>query len=160
MKNRLLAGASLLLMAAPVPVLAQNPTATTEPATQADDQLSEIVVTAQKRDQNLQDVGVSIAAFTGDQLKDLGVTSAQQISKSVSGVQVYSYLGRQPTFVIRGVGVQDFAPNVAPAAAVYLDEVYLGSNILTGFQIFDTDRVEILKGPQGTLSAGIPPAAR
>ncbi len=151
MENRFLAGVSLLLMTAPVPVLAQTAPATTGPAAPADDQLSEIVVTAQKRDQNLQDVGVSIAAFTGDQLKNLGVTSAQQISESVSGVQVYSYLGRQPTFVIRGVGVQDFAPNVAPAAAVYLDEVYLGSNILTGFQIFDTDRVEILKGPQGTL---------
>lgn len=145
MKKKWLAGTGLMIIAAPCGAIAQ------EASAPAADQLGEIVVTAQKRDQNLQDVGVSIAAFTGDQLKDLGVTSAEQVAESVSGVQVYSYLGRQPTFVIRGVGVQDFAPNVAPAAAVYLDEVYLGSNILTGFQIFDTDRVEILKGPQGTL---------
>lgn len=145
MTREWLAGTGVILMMVPMDAIAQE-----APATDSA-QLDEIVVTAQKRDQSLQDVGVSIAAFTGDQLKDLGVTSAQQIAESVSGVQVYSYLGRQPTFVIRGVGVQDFAPNVAPAAAVYLDEVYLGSNILTGFQIFDTDRVEILKGPQGTL---------
>jgi iron complex outermembrane receptor protein len=152
MKSRFLSGIGIGAVLATIPAqAAAQETATVAPPAASGDRLDEIVVTAQKRDQNLQDVGVSIAAFTGDQLKDLGVTSAERISESVPGVQVYSYLGRQPTFVIRGIGVQDFAPNVAPAAAVYLDEVYLGSNILTGFQIFDTDRVEILKGPQGTL---------
>lgn len=113
--------------------------------------LEEVVVTAQKRDQSLQEVGLSVTALGAEQLRALGITSAQQISESVAGVQVYNYTGSQPTFVIRAIGVQDFAPNIAPAAALYLDEVYLGSNILSGFQVFDTERIEILKGPQGDL---------
>jgi len=115
------------------------------------DGLEEVVVTAQKRSQSVQEVGLSIAALSDEQLRAFGITSAQQVSESVAGVQVYNYTGSQPTFVIRAIGVQDFAPNIAPAAALYLDEVYLGSNILSGFQVFDTERIEILKGPQGDL---------
>lgn len=111
----------------------------------------EIIVTAQKRNQNLQDVGLAISALGSEQLRNLGVKSAEEVSGSVAGVQVYSYIGSQPTFVVRGIGVQDFSPNIAPTAAVYLDEVYLGSNIISGFQVFDTERVEVLKGPQGDL---------
>ncbi|MFC3053772.1 TonB-dependent receptor [Kordiimonas pumila] len=114
--------------------------------------LEEIVVTAQKREQNVQDVGIAVAAFGGEELRSLRVSSADGIADSVSGVQIYNYRGKsQPSFVVRGVGTQDFAPNTAPTAAVYIDEVYLGSNIVTGFQIFDVERVEVLKGPQGTL---------
>lgn len=132
-----------------VPAVAQDTPA--EDSQETQEGLPEIVVTAQKRDQNLQDVGLSVSALDDRQLRELGISSAQQVSESVAGVQVYNYLGSQPTFVIRGIGVQDFAPNIAPAAALYLDEVYLGSNILSGFQVFDTERVEILKGPQGDL---------
>jgi iron complex outermembrane receptor protein len=120
-------------------------------APSGDDGYGDIVVTAQKREQSLQDVGLSIAALDERQLREQGVASASQVAESVAGVQVYNYIGSQPTFVIRGIGVQDFAPNIAPAAALYLDEVYIGSNILSGFQVFDTARVEVLKGPQGDL---------
>lgn len=111
-----------------------------------------IVVTAQKREQDVQDVGISIAAFGAGQLEALGIASADDIADSVSGIQVYNYRGKgQPSFIIRGVGTQDFAPNTSPTAAVYVDEVYLGSNIVTGFNIYDVERAEVLKGPQGTL---------
>jgi iron complex outermembrane recepter protein len=104
-------------------------------------QVDEIVVTAQKRVQNVQDVGISVAAFGAEQLEELGISSADDIADSVAGVQIYNYRGKgQPSFVIRGVGTQDFAPNMAPTAAVYVDEVYLGSNIVTGFNIFDVER--------------------
>ncbi len=115
-------------------------------------QIEIVEVTAQKRTQNMQDVGIAVSAFSGDDLESLGVDSAEHIADSVSGVQVYNWRGKgQPSFVIRGIGTQDFAPNSAPTAAVYIDEVYLGSNIVTGSQIFDVERVEVLKGPQGTL---------
>lgn len=115
-------------------------------------QVDEIVVTAQKRSQDVQDVGISVAAFGAEQLAKMGVSTADKIADSVAGVQIYNYRGKsQPSFIIRGVGTQDFAPNTAPTAAVYVDEVYLGSNIVTGFSIFDVERVEVLKGPQGTL---------
>lgn len=115
-------------------------------------QVDDIVVTAQKRSQDVQDVGISVAAFGAEQLAKMGVSTADKIADSVAGVQIYNYRGKsQPSFIIRGVGTQDFAPNTAPTAAVYVDEVYLGSNIVTGFSIFDVERVEVLKGPQGTL---------
>jgi iron complex outermembrane receptor protein len=115
-------------------------------------QIEEIVVTAQKREQNMQDVGIAVTAFGESEIRSMRLSSADDIADSISGVQVYNYRGKsQPSFVVRGVGTQDFAPNSAPTAAVYIDEVYLGSNIVTGFQIFDVERVEVLKGPQGTL---------
>lgn len=118
----------------------------------ANAQVEVIEVTSQKRVQNIQKVGIAVSAFSDEDLESLGVDSAENIADSVSGVQVYNWRGKgQPSFVIRGIGTQDFAPNSAPTAAVYIDEVYLGSNIVTGFQIFDVERVEVLKGPQGTL---------
>lgn len=138
--------AALVAAVAGAPVRAQE--AGPPPSADTGD---EIVVTAQKREQSLQDVGLAIAALDEQQLREQGIASAQQVADSVAGVQVYNYIGSQPSFVIRGIGVQDFAPNIAPAAALYLDEVYIGSNILSGFQVFDTARVEVLKGPQGDL---------
>lgn len=115
-------------------------------------QVDEIVVTSQKREQNVQDVGIAVTAFGDEQIRAAGISTADNVADSISGVQIYNYRGKsQPSFVVRGVGTQDFAPNTSPTAAVYIDEVYLGSNILTGFQIFDVERVEVLKGPQGTL---------
>ncbi len=115
-------------------------------------QVDEIVVTSQKREQNVQDVGIAVTAFGDEQIRAAGISTADNVADSISGVQIYNYRGKsQPSFVVRGVGTQDFAPNTSPTAAVYIDEVYLGSNIVTGFQIFDVERVEVLKGPQGTL---------
>lgn len=135
-RNLLLSGVSLTLLAGGAHAQA----------------VEEVVVTAQKREQNLQDVGIAVSAFGEDQIQALGIGTAENIADNVSGVQVYQYRGKgQPSFVVRGVGTQDFAPNTSPTAAVYLDEVYLGSNIVSGAQIFDVSRVEVLKGPQGTL---------
>lgn len=123
----------------------------TQVAEAQETQNDEIIVTAQKREQNLQDVGLTIATFDAEEIRALGIGSGNEIGDAVAGVHVYNFMGSQPMFVIRGVGVQSFTPNLAPAAATYVDEVYYGSNILTGFSVFDTARVEVLKGPQGTL---------
>lgn len=113
--------------------------------------IEEITVTAQKREQNAQDVSIAIAAYSGDQLHSLGTTTARQLADNVAGVQISMQNANAPTFTIRGVNVNDFSATTAPAAAVYLDGIYKASNQSSGVQLFDIERVEILKGPQGTL---------
>lgn len=113
--------------------------------------LEEVTVTAQKREQSLQDVGIAISAFTGDQLRAFGVTGTRELADLTAGVQINMEYGNAPTFTIRGINVNDFGAGTSPAAAVYVDGIYKASNINSGAQLFDLERVEILKGPQGTL---------
>lgn len=113
--------------------------------------LEEVVVTAQKREQQLQDVGVSVSAFTGDQMKALGVTNTVEITQQVPGLQVNTWSPTITTFNLRGVSQNNFTDNLEAPVAVYSDEVYIGSmNAISG-QLFDVERVEVLRGPQGTL---------
>ena len=113
--------------------------------------IEEVVVTAQKREQDAQSVGISVSAFSGDQLNALGVADAADLADITAGVSINMEYGTAPTFTIRGVSVNDFAATTPPAAAVYLDGVYKASNVNSGVQMFDVARTEILKGPQGTL---------
>ena len=113
--------------------------------------LEEVVVTAQKREQDAQDIGIAVSAFSGEQLNALGVADAADLADMTAGVSINMEYGTAPTFTIRGVSVNDFAATTPPAAAVYLDGVYKASNVNSGVQLFDVERIEILKGPQGTL---------
>ena len=113
--------------------------------------LEEVTVTAQKREQNLQDVGVSVSAFSGDQMKALGVTNTTEITQQVPGLQVNTWSPTITTFNLRGVSQNNFTDNLEAPVAVYSDDVYIGSmNAISG-QLFDVERVEVLRGPQGTL---------
>lgn len=114
--------------------------------------IEEIVVSAQKREQNLQDVSIAIAAFTGDEVSALGFREPSDIAVMVPNVTAVNVFGNSQTnFSIRGIGLNDIAPNSNSPAAVHLDEVYLSYGIMLNFGLFDVDRVEVLKGPQGTL---------
>jgi iron complex outermembrane receptor protein len=114
--------------------------------------LEEIVVTAQRREQNLQDVSISITAFSGEAINELGVTNLEELTQYVTSTELFDVRGAgQPTWVIRGVGLADFNANNTPTAAIYYDEYYLPSNVMGGIGLFDIDQVEILKGPQGGL---------
>lgn len=117
--------------------------------------LEEIVVTAQKREQKLQDVPMAVTAVSGTQLEQQGITQFQDLLRSVPGV---SFAGTEPgqsRYAIRGVSTEASSPTVG----VYLDDISLVS-ISTGFAgaidpaFFDFERVEVLKGPQGTLYGG------
>jgi iron complex outermembrane recepter protein len=115
-------------------------------------QLEEVIVTAQKREQSLQDVSISISAFDGSQLSELGLTNLEQLPAVVPSVELFDARGSgQPTWVIRGAGLADFNANNTPVAAIFYDEVYMTSNALGGIGLFDVARVEVLKGPQGGL---------
>lgn len=114
--------------------------------------LEEITVTAQKREQSLQDVGIAVSAFTGDQMSALGVSQSHDIAAFTPGVHISGNLAGQNTqFTIRGVTQNDFNDIVEAPNAVYLDEGYLAIAQAQTFAVFDVERVEILKGPQGTL---------
>ncbi len=114
--------------------------------------LEEITVTAQKRKQNLQDVGIALAAFSGNMLDKMGVTQSSEVADLVPGVHISGNLAGQNTqFTIRGVTQNDFNDIVESPNAVYLDEGYIAIAQAQSFATFDIDRVEILKGPQGTL---------
>ena len=114
--------------------------------------LEEVIVTAQKRDQDLQDVGIAITAFTGDQLRSLGLTSTEQLDNLTPGLLITDFGNPTTTvFTLRGSAQLDFADHQEPPVAVYLDGAYNSWIGGVGMQMFDLERVEILKGPQGTL---------
>jgi iron complex outermembrane receptor protein len=119
---------------------------------QADNILEVIEVTANKRTQGLQDVGVSVTAFSGEQLDALGFNSSVDLVAHTPGLEANGYGGGAlSTFSIRGVGQNDFSANQEAPIAVYVDEAYISSNVTTRFSLFDVQRVEVLRGPQGTL---------
>src|SRR5262245_5080947 len=113
--------------------------------------VEEIIVTAQKREENINDVGMSIQAATGDELNKLGITDTSQLDRVVTGFNSnVTYYGTA-IYTIRGVGFQDTALASGPTVSVYIDEVPLPFSAMTQGANLDLQRVEALKGPQGTL---------
>ena len=116
------------------------------------DVLEEIIVTAQKREQNSQDIGLTLTAFSGERLQELGFVKSEELAFQTPNLGIRNDLGTSfPIISIRGVSLVDTKANNVSSAAVHIDEVYLGSPALLGLQLFDFERAEILKGPQGTL---------
>ncbi|MEM9533133.1 MAG: TonB-dependent receptor [Pseudomonadota bacterium] len=120
-------------------------------ATASGQVLEEVVVTAQKREQNLQDVGISITAFSGDQMKALGVTNTVEITEQIPGLQMTTFSPNLTVFNIRGVSQNNFTDNLEAPVAVYIDDAYVSTMNALNNQLFDMERVEVLRGPQGTL---------
>lgn len=117
-----------------------------------DSGLQEIVVTAQRRTENVQDVGISVAVLTADDLRSKGVTSSTELAELVPGVHMSGSLaGESQQFSIRGVTQNDFNDSIEAPVAVYVDDAYVPDQQGQTLSIFDVQRVEILKGPQGTL---------
>jgi iron complex outermembrane recepter protein len=138
--------ACCLLMVAPVGALAE--TAASDDSTQG---LAEIIVTAEKRSENINDVGMSITAVSGDQLAKLGVTDVSDLAKIVPGFTYTDSVYSTPVYTLRGIGFNDYSMGTEPAVSVYVDEVPLPYSIMTKGAALDLERLEVLKGPQGTL---------
>ncbi|MEE4161155.1 MAG: TonB-dependent receptor [Woeseiaceae bacterium] len=113
--------------------------------------LEEITVTAQKREQSIDDVGISITAFSGEAINALGFTNTQQITQQVPNLQLQTFTPAFTVFNIRGVSQNNFQDNLEAPVAVYVDDVYIASMNAIGQQMFDMERIEVLRGPQGTL---------
>jgi iron complex outermembrane recepter protein len=118
--------------------------------------LQEVVVTAERRSQNIQDVPIAVTAFTADTLESKGITDIHSLSNLTPNVNLdagspFSADTSVLSASIRGIGQDDFAFNLDPGVGVYLDGVYLARTIGANQNLLDVDRIEILKGPQGTL---------
>ena len=113
--------------------------------------LEEVIVTAQKREQSMQDVGIAVTAFSGDTLKALNYTNTADITQQVPSMQLFTYTPSLTILNIRGVSQSNFQDNLEAPIAAYIDEAYISSMNMVGQQMFDMERVEVLRGPQGTL---------
>jgi len=123
--------------------------------------VGEIVVTAQRRSENLQDVPVSVATINDETLAAInsGGADVRGLSGRVPSLTIESSFGRTfPRFYIRGLGNTDFDLNASQPVSLVYDDVVLENPILKGFPAFDVDRVEVLRGPQGTLFGRNTPA--
>ncbi len=151
----LLGGATLIM---PATAQAQSadpaPTATTENAdAQAGADSGDIIVTAQRREQSILAVPIAISAISGNVLATKGITNSADLASAVPNLQVSSpYGSTQPNFSLRGISVaNEYNSNQASPIGVYIDDIYLASRTSHGMGLFDLDRVEVLRGPQGTL---------
>ena len=114
--------------------------------------LEEVVVTAQKREENLNKVPVSVTALTSAQLGSLKLDSPSALAAQIPNLQVNGIVGQgSPLFSLRGISMFDYSLNQSSPVASYLDEVYKGNFVLFGVEMYDLERVEVLRGPQGTL---------
>jgi iron complex outermembrane receptor protein len=144
---------SVLIATLPVaePVFAQVP-GLPPAATQPAEGLAEVVVTAQKRAEKIQTVPISIVALSADNVKELGMTEGFDLANQVPNMNIdRAYGDATVRYFIRGVGTQDFNPLATSPIALYIDDVYLGSNMANSVNLYDIQRVEVLLGPQGTL---------
>ncbi len=112
--------------------------------------LEEIIVTAQKREQNLQDVAITVTAFSGDTLDELGMEEPRDITVLMPNVSMQNATN-VTAFNIRGIQLLDFGDGNEPPISFYVDEVYYGTPAGQVTSLFDLERVEVLRGPQGTL---------
>src|SRR5580692_2505221 len=141
----------ILLLAGATAVVAQVQTNPPPPLTQESGGLAEVVVTAERRAENIQSVPIAVTAFTADALQSRNLSNVQTLGSLSPGVNLDAgapFSGDRSVLSasIRGVGQDDFAFNMNPAVGVYLART-IGANQ----NLLDVDRVEILKGPQGTL---------
>ena len=132
-------GASLLALAMAAPAFGQTA-------------LEEVVVTAQKREQRLIDVGASVTSLGAEALRTARVDDPTDLATQVPNVDVKENIpGAQAIVTVRGVGLNDFSSTNNSTVGLYVDEVFLASFAQMDFNFYDLDRIEVLKGPQGTL---------
>jgi len=116
-------------------------------------QLEEVLVTAQKREQSMQDVGIAVTALTGDTMRTLGINESNEVAAQIPNMIINNQGGPDglPLFFIRGVGLTDFSNANSGPVAIYVNDVYIKAPRAQNFSIFDVERLEVLRGPQGTL---------
>lgn len=114
-------------------------------------QIEEVVVTAQKRAESINEVGLTVQAISGEELTAQGITSVKDMVKMVPGLSYANSYYNTPVYTLRGVGFYENSLAAYPAVSVYVDEVPLVFPVFSSQAAIDVERVEVLKGPQGTL---------
>lgn len=144
----------ILLVASVSAVALQSPAfaqADTAPQAQQPVGLGDIVVTAQKREQAINDVPLSITAASGEKLASQGVANVADLVKIVPGFNYTESAFSTPVYTLRGIGFYDTSLAAKPTVSIYQDQVPIPFSIMTRGATLDLERVEVLKGPQGTL---------
>src|SRR5688572_21452468 len=116
-------------------------------------ELSEVTVTARRREETLQEVPVAVTAFTETALEEFNIEDLGDLDAYVPNLTIYSARGSSSTITayIRGVGQSDPLWGVDPGVGIYLDDVYIARPQGALLDVLDVDRIEVLRGPQGTL---------
>ena len=140
-----------------VPAAAQDAATTDSAGAQdvsaAQDQGNTIIVTARRREERLQDVPLSISAITGEQLEEQGILEITQVAQQIPNITLEVSRGTNTTLTafIRGVGQQDPVAGFEAGVGLYVDDVYLNRPQAAVLDVYDVERIEVLRGPQGTL---------
>src|SRR5687768_15292233 len=153
MRNATLAAAIAMALPLPAAIAQEAPASTAS--------LGEIIVTAQRRSENIQDVPISVSALEGERLSAMfeGGGDIQVLAARVPSLYAESSNGRlSPRFYIRGLGNSDFDLAASQPVSIVVDEVVLENVVLKSSPLFDLERVEVLRGPQGTLFGRNTPA--
>lgn len=149
------AQASLLALAAAVPALAQAQTPSAQPAPaeagRTNNASADIIVTANKREQSLNSVGLTITAASTEELSNRGISGPADLAKLVPGFTFTQSIYSTPVFTLRGIGLYDATFGAAPSVSVYTDQIPRNVPVMSDALDLDIERVEVLKGPQGTL---------
>src|SRR6187399_1029556 len=149
MSSRNLRGLAALLVIVPIAAVAQTPEPTEEDVTE------EVIVTAQKRATNLQDVPFSVAALTAEDIEQSGATNIIEVARNVPGLYIADLGPGQSQVAIRGISAGQVVrdqPGVKESVGIYLDESPISVALFTpDLDLYDLDRIEVLRGPQGTL---------
>ena len=114
-------------------------------------QIEEIIVTTQKREQSLQDVPISVSAFTGNFMEKAQISDAKALALLTPGVSGDTDDSFLDSLNVRGISTNDFGVGAEPSVGVYQDGIYLGRTGGALASFFDLQMVEVVKGPQGTL---------
>jgi iron complex outermembrane recepter protein len=148
MKKSVLFASAALAVSLPMPVLAQESGAEEQSGGVVD-----IVVTAQRRAENVQDVPIAISAFSSDQLEAQGITSTLQLGQYVPNLFAFNNtgLGSANGYYLRGLGNTESIATFDPPVGTYVDDIYLSRQNANNLSFLDVERVEVLRGPQGTL---------
>ena len=144
-----LLGASLCALASQMPTVAQE--AEEAPAADSSLKLGSIVVTAQRREESINDVPMSIQAFSEDTLDALRVDSVDDLQSVVPSFSVSQSYQGVPTYTLRGIGFNTINLSATSTVGTYVDEVAYPFPFMNSGPVFDIERIEVLKGPQGTL---------
>jgi iron complex outermembrane recepter protein len=145
--NVLKAGCVIVALALTTPALAQAP------AADKNEGVTDIVVTAQRRAERAQDVPIAISAFSAAQMETQGITNTLQLGQYVPNLvaQVNTGVGSANAYFLRGLGNTESIATFDPPVGTYVDDIYLSRQNANNLSLFDVERVEVLRGPQGTL---------
>ncbi len=150
---RVVAGSTLISVASTPAWSADEQVAAAQLASAQGASIEEVLVTSTRREQSLQTVPVAVTAISAETLAEKQFFTAEEVARLVPNFtgEVGGGRARRPDYFLRGIGVNDPSTNVTSPIGIYIDDVYYGDTAYQTFPLFDLERVEVLRGPQGTL---------